>query len=212
MDNKNKVEEPAISYDGKEPITDISLLDFDKLYTYAHYLTWQFKERVELIKGRLFKMSPAPLVRHQRILGELYMPFANYLKGNPCLVFLAPFDVRFPKDKNDKYPYTVVQPDICVICDPNKLDEKGCHGAPDLIVEILSPSTSSKDTHEKFRLYEEFGVQEYWIVDPSNNLLDIFLLDENGKYTLLGKFDKTDTVPVSLFPDLFIELKEVFEE
>ena len=152
-----------------EKITNINQLNLNKLYTYADYLTWQFQERVELIKGKIFKMSPAPLNIHQAISINLIRDMSVFFKGNNCVIRHAPFDVRLiKKTAKDQEIETVVQPDICVICDREKLDDRGCIGAPDLIVEILSPSTKNKDIKDKFELYEQNEVREYWIVDPNN--------------------------------------------
>src|SRR5215217_1614082 len=148
-------------------ITDINQLDLEGTYTYADYLLWRFEERLELIKGKIFKMSPAPNRRHQTILGHLHLPIGSFFKNHYCQVFLAPFDVRLPKknqNTSDGKIYTVVQPDLCIICDESKLDDRGCLGAPDLIVEILSPGNSRKEMDNKFELYEECGVREYWLV------------------------------------------------
>ncbi len=207
---KNKAEEPSPGYE--MPITDISKLDMDKVYNYAHYLSWKFNERVELIKGKIFKMSPAPNRNHQGISGNLFMPLKAFLTVHNCKVYAAPFDVRFPNNPDDKNPYTVVQPDICVICDLTKLDDKGCVGAPDMIIEILSPSTAAKDVKDKFELYEEHGVKEYWIVDPENNILDIFLLNDTNKYQLKGKFNAEQRVVVNSIPGLEINLAEIFAD
>ncbi|GAK55283.1 hypothetical protein U27_02115 [Candidatus Vecturithrix granuli] len=196
-------------------IHDISALDTNKIYTYSDYLTWQVQERLELIKGRLFKMSPAPMRYHQELSGALFGEFRNYLKGKPCKVFHAPFDVRLPKSQielRDKQIYTVVQPDIVVVCDHAKLDRKGCLGAPDLIVEILSPSTAAKDVKDKFVVYEEAGVQEYWIVYPGEHVLEVFKLDEHRKYQLERIYTREDTVEVGIFKDFSIDLREIFEE
>lgn len=211
---ENKVQEPVLGYGDSTGgvVTDFDVLDLSKLYTYANYLTWRFNERVELIKGKIFKMSPAPARRHQAIAVRIVSDFEHFLRRKMCKVYPAPFDVRLPSNANDKNPYTVVQPDICVICDSNKLDDKGCFGAPDLIVEILSPFTSAKDTSEKFELYQEHGVGEYWIVDPSNNVIDIFLLDNVGKYQLKGKYNVKHCICPQLFPELKINLTEVFED
>ena len=136
-------------------IQNASLLDVNKMYTYADYLTWHVQEQLELIKGRLFKMSPAPLRYHQELSGALYRELSVYLQRKSCKVFHAPFDVRLPtsqEKQNDTQIDTVVQPDIVVVCDTSKLDRRGCVGAPDLIIEILSPSTAAKDVKEKFHL------------------------------------------------------------
>lgn len=132
---------------------DVKEPDLSGTYTYADYLTWEWDQLAELIHGKIYKMSPAPGSRHQRILGDLHIPLGNYFRGKKCQVFLAPFDVRLPglsKRKNNREIITVVQPDLCVICDPSKIDERGCLGAPDWIIEILSKYTSSKDLSIKF--------------------------------------------------------------
>lgn len=196
-------------------ITDISILDSKKLYTYADYLTWQVQERLELIKGRLFKMSPAPLRYHQELSGALHREFSTYLKRKPCKVFHAPFDVRLPRSNDercDEQIYTVVQPDITVVCDRTKLDRRGCLGAPDLIIEILSPSTAAKDVKDKFQLYEESGVREYWVVHPEEALIDVFTLDEQRKYQLERIYTRQDVMAVGIFEDFNLDLAEIFEE
>lgn len=196
-------------------ITDISLLDFNKTYTYADYLQWQIKERLELIKGRLFKMSPAPATYHQEISSRLHGEIRYFLKKKKCKVFYAPFDVRLPKKQtssNDEKIHTVVQPDICVICDPEKLDVRGCLGAPDMIIEILSPGTAGKDLNEKFYLYEESGVKEYWVVYPGENVLEIFLANEEQKYVSTGRYTRKDKVSVHVLDGLEIDLSEIFDE
>ncbi len=190
-------------------ITDINQLDLSKSYTYADYLTWQFDEMVEIIKGKIFKMSPAPSTKHQDISVNLTRELSVFLKKKPCKLFAAPFDVRFLKNIEDKTITTVTQPDLCVICDPAKIDERGCVGAPDFIIEILSPATKSKDIHEKFDLYQEFGVSEYWIVDPLSQIVDVFLL-KDGNYQLKGKYTNDDKIEVHTLPGLEIELNDIF--
>ena len=174
-----------------KPITDISQLDFKKQYTYADYLTWQFSERVELIKGWLYKMSPAPRRVHQEIEGNLYFELRKFITHKVCKIYQSPFDIRLIKNKGQKNQEikTVVQPDISVICDLDKLDDVGCLGAPDLIIEILSDSTAKKDYNEKFNLYEENGVKEYWIANPASHTIEIFSL-MNDKYESLGLFNE----------------------
>jgi len=197
-----------------KPITDISQLDFKKQYTYADYLTWQFSERVELIKGWIYKMSPAPRRLHQKVEGILHVKFWTFFEHKSCEVYQSPFDVRLTKNKGqDDEINTVVQPDICVICDIEKLDDAGCLGAPDLIIEILSDSTAKKDYNEKFNLYEENQVKEYWIVNPASQTIEIFSLMDD-KYESIGLFNEKDgveTVQGNLFPDLKIELKTIFK-
>ena len=198
-------------------ITDISQLDFNKQYTYADYLTWQFNERVELIKGWLHKMTPAPKRKHQRISAEVEFLLMGFIKKEnlDCNVYYAPFDVRLIKNKTKSSEiYSVVQPDICVVCDKSKLDEYGCLGAPDMIIEILSPSTSKKDYNEKFHLYEENGVKEYWIINPDAESVEVFVL-ENEKYFSRGVYNKLDGsthVDVQIFDNLSMSLQEIFQE
>jgi Uma2 family endonuclease len=142
-------------------------LDVNKVYTYADYFRWTFEERLELIKGKIFEMSPAPNRIHQKLSGDIYGQLWSFLKGNKCQVFAAPFDVRLPrKSKADKDILTVLQPDICVICNPSKLDDRGCIGAPDIVVEILSPGNNAKELKNKYEVYEESVVKEYWVVSP----------------------------------------------
>jgi Uma2 family endonuclease len=198
-----------------EKITDISQLDFSKQYTYADYLTWQLKERVELIKGWLYKMSPAPSRKHQRILSIVFNQMFNFLEQKNCQVYTAPFDVRLVKNKGqkDKEIDTIVQPDICVVCDEAKLDARGCSGSPDLVVEILSPSTGKKDYNEKYFLYEKNGVREYWIINPDAESVEIFHL-QKGEYNSIGVFGEYDLegdVSSQIFPDLTLKLSELFK-
>jgi Uma2 family endonuclease len=193
-------------------ITSISQLDLNKKYTYADYLTWQFDEMVELIKGKILRMSPAPLRRHQRISLILTSELYNFFKNKKCEVYEAPFDVRLIKNKENGQIETVVQPDICVICDLDKLDELGCVGSPDLIVEIVSKSSKKRDYHDKFDLYEENGVLEYWIVDPDAKSVDVFVL-EDEKYIHKGVyFNEVDVIPCTLFPEFQVSWKEIFAE
>lgn len=195
-------------------ITSIDQLDLNKQYSYADYLTWQFTERVELIKGYLLKMA-APNTFHQTVSGELSRQLSNYFHKNPCRFFSAPFDVRLYNRKKsllaDKDIFTVVQPDMCVICDKTKLDTRGCNGSPDFIIEILSPSNSKIDLKDKFALYEANGVLEYWIVAPYEKYVQQFVL-ENDKYYLHEVYSETENAIPFLFPDLQIYLPDVFEE
>lgn len=154
-------------------------------YSYADYLDWDDGERWELINGEAWNMSPAPNRRHQQISMLLSVDISNFLKGQTCEVYAAPFDVRFPSDKEtaDNNIFNVVQPDLVVVCDRGKLDDRGCIGAPDLVVEIQSPSTSFKDESQKFLLYEQSGVREYWLINPMAQTLMVYILD-NGKFEL----------------------------
>ncbi len=194
-------------------VTDINQLDLNGTYTYADYLLWRIEERLELIKGKIFKMSPAPSLRHQKVSGRLHLEMGQFFKNHYCQIFYAPFDVRLPRKDSlasDGKIFTVVQPDLCVICDENKLDEKGCLGAPDLVIEILSPGNSKKEMNEKFDLYEETGVREYWMVEPAENAVYIYILNEDGKY--IGLKPVTSMLKSSIFPDLEINLEEIFQQ
>lgn len=153
-------------------------------------------------------MIPAPSRLHQEILGKLFLAIGNILSGSSCNTYLAPFDVRLPQ-KNGRED-TVVQPDICIVCDESKLDKKGCNGAPDLIIEILSPSTASKDLKEKYMLYEAAGVLEYWTVDPVDGLINVYVLDKNGKYQAFKPYTVHENVVSRTIPDLEIDLKGIF--
>ncbi len=188
-------------------------LKLDERFTYGDYLTWDDGERWELIDGVPYNMSPAPRLRHQAISRELLTEFSLYLRGKQCQVFAAPFDVRLPEaDENDDLVETVLQPDLSVICDRTKLDEAGCRGAPDLIIEILSPATAHKDLKVKFDRYERAGVREYWIVDPAGETVQLFTVGCNGKYGRPELFGAGDRVKVGLFPELKIDLAVVFAE
>lgn len=195
-------------------ITNFDQLDLTKQYTYADYLKWQFKERLELIKGYIYKMSPAPSRRHQAISWNLSGQIWSQLKDHPCRAYSAPFDVRLPiKDKKSNQEITtVLQPDICLICDLTKLDDRGCLGAPDLVIEVLSPGNSLREIDQKFNVYEESGVREYWVVYPEYGHVIIFLLDESGKF--IGQHPKNngELLYSTVFPGLVINLSEVFAE
>jgi len=189
-------------------------LDESKRYTYADYLTWLDDKRRELINGFIHLMS-APMRVHAQIsvvLSSLIHTFIKKEKGK-CRIYYAPFDVRLPKNNEtaDDKIFDVVQPDICVICNLSKLDEKGCIGAPDLVVEVLSPSTLKYDWNYKFNLYEAAGVREYWIVDPIAKGVNVFLLQPDGKYDLGSVYACNQKVPVHIFEGLEIDLNELFE-
>jgi Uma2 family endonuclease len=184
----------------------------EKTYSYADYLTWKFDEYVELIRGKISRMG-APLRAHQfassNIFGELYV----FLKNHQCHVYAAPFDVRlhnFKKSAKDKDVKTVVQPDICVVCDLSKLDKRGCVGAPDLIVEILSKGTQKKDYSEKLELYEQNLVKEYWIVSPQDRILMAFDLNENNKYQFRKVYTDDEKVPSSVLEGFELDMNKVF--
>lgn len=184
-------------------------LDLTKKYTYSDYLLWQFSERVELIKGYIRQMSPAPSMVHQTISMNLSVALARNFKKKPCRFFAAPFDVRLPL-KTESKETTVVQPDLCVVCDASKLDARGCKGAPDLIIEIISPNNSKHDIDTKFKLYQEAEVLEYWIVAPTEKIVLVYSL-VNGTYIGLQPFGMNQQIESRLFPDLQMSVVDVFE-
>lgn len=190
-------------------VKNLSDLDLTKTYTYSDYLLWQLSERVELIKGFILKMSPAPSRKHQTISQNLNWKIYSYFENKNCSVYVAPFDVRLPVASGQKNS-TVVQPDLCIICDQNKLDDKGCDGAPDLIIEILSPHNSKHDVDTKFNLYQESGVKEYWIVEPEERIVLVYTLKDN-KYIGLKPFSETEIIKSPLFPEMKITVEAVFK-
>ena len=208
------------------PITDIRQLDPHATYSYADYLTWQFTELVELIRGKIARRMSAPTDQHQVVVGELYRRLANLLYRQPCQVRTAPYDVRLVKLGTPTHPadaavHTVVQPDVCVICDPTKIEKRGCLGAPDLIIEVTSPGTATRDWKDKFDLYEENGVGEYWIVDPAGQSLSVFVLvadtadtadtaDAAAHYRLVGEYAGPGPVPCHTLPALGLEWTDLF--
>lgn len=197
-------------------ITQLSQLDLSASYSYADYLTWQLDEAIELIKGKISLMSPAPNVKHQSLSMNLSGQMFGYFRHKACRVFAAPFDVRlYDRRKSilaSKDIFTVVQPDLCVICEPDKLDEQGCNGAPDWIIEIVSKSSSKKDAQIKHSLYAESGVSEYWLVFPYEAIIEQFILDGQGGYQLARIFAGDDLATPDLFPDLSIALSELFAD
>lgn len=185
----------------------------NKLFTYDDYLNWPDSERWELIYGRAYDMSPAPDTAHQLITMELVFQFKarlNELEKN-CKVIAAPFDVRLPlRDEKQEDIENVVQPDISIICDTGKLDEKGCLGAPEMIIEVLSPSSSRRDRIDKFNLYEVVGVKEYWLVSPYERIVEVFVLGEDGKYGRPNIYSDQETAQVQILKDLKIDLSTIF--
>ncbi|HVJ48890.1 Uma2 family endonuclease [Desulfitobacterium sp.] len=182
----------------------------DKKYTYADYLTWPENERWEIIDGTAY-MQSAPTWQHQSISRELLLQFGEYLRNRPCQVFAAPFDLRLPEsEEKDEDVTSVLQPDITIVCDSSKLKGTGYYGTPDLIIEIISPSTGKMDRLYKFNKYEKAGVKEYWIVEPENKLVSVFIQQENQRYGRPDVYSEEDKIKVSIFPDLVIDLKPVF--
>jgi Uma2 family endonuclease len=184
----------------------------DRLYLYRDYKGWPEDERWELIDGVAWNMSPAPAVRHQAILGELHIQVAPHVKGTRCRVFLAPFDVLLPESagqREDDVP-NVVQPDLTGICDASRITERGCFGAPDWVVEILSPWTLKKDLDAKFALYERNGIREYWVIDPGSRTVHVYRLEASGKYGDPVILERNADITCPLETGIVVHLAEVF--
>jgi Uma2 family endonuclease len=185
----------------------------DARYTFADYLQWTGDARWELIDGVAYNMTPAPSRRHQKISGELFLQFGLFLRGKRCEAYDAPFDVRLPKPgESDETTNTVVQPDLVVVCDPSKLDDRGCKGAPDLVIEILSPDSVARDQKEKFLLYEQAGVLEYWLVHPTDRIVTVFHRGADGAYGRPAVYTPGERIRVGVLPELEIDLAAVFGE
>src|SRR5699024_9348292 len=180
--------------------------------SYLYYLTWDEDEIFELIHGELFIMSLAPSLQHQQRFGYFFNDFSSFLEHFECEVYFAPFDVRLvAENKSNDNITNVVQPDLTVVCDKDKLDDQGCSGSPDLIIEVLSPSFIKIDRWDKYKLYEKAGVQEYWLVDPINQAVEVHYLD-GTQYGFQGVFTEEDTVSVQILPELTLHLNEIFNE
>ncbi|MEY3807270.1 MAG: hypothetical protein RI893_246 [Pseudomonadota bacterium] len=198
-------------------ITQLSQLDLNGTYSYADYLTWQLEDAVELIRGKIMAMSPAPSLKHQSIITNLGGSLYQYFHKRPCKLFYAPFDIKLYDSRKSKLTdqdvYSVVQPDLCVICDKEKLTEQGCNGSPDWIIEVLPPGNTKKEMRIKFDLYQENGVIEYWLVYPYEQAVYQFVLDQDTeKYQLFAMHAGDDIAKPYLFPELHIDLADVFAE
>ena len=198
-------------YDDDGNLQTVEEPSADYTYTYADYLKWQWEERVELFKGKLMKMA-APNTMHQVLVGKLYLKFGVFLEHKKCNVYVSPFDVRLPvqNKKRDNEITTVVQPDLCVVCDEKKIDRRGCCGAPDIMIEILSPGNTKKELQNKFELYEEAGVQEYWLVYPEEQCVIIYTL-VGGNYIGKKPFGEGSTITTSVLPGLNIPVSDLFK-
>ncbi len=180
-------------------------------FTYRDYLHWAEDERWELIEGRAFAMSPAPGLAHQTVVGEIFLQIGGFLADKPCRAFVAPFDVRLPQGAEaDQEVTSVVQPDILVVCDESKLDERGCRGAPDWIIEVLSPTTAAKDQIEKLALYEKHGVREYWPVHPTDRVLSVYRSGPDGCFGRAEVRETKGQYAVAQFEGLEIDWDRVF--
>ncbi len=187
--------------------------DLSGEYSAQDYLRWRFEGYVELIKGKIFRMSPSPADPHQALSAELSYLFHGYLKGHPCTFRNAPYDVYLIKEGQDfKKTKNIVQPDIAIICDKQKITYRGCVGSPDFVLEILSPSTRKKDLTLKMDLYEEYGVKEYWAVSITERLFIVNRLDTNGKYTSQKTYTEGATIAPLDFTKLEVDIAKVFKE
>lgn len=190
----------------------MSLPEEKRMYTYADYLAWSEEERIEIINGTpMLQASPSRV--HQEILSELHRQIANYLVDKEYKVYPAPFHVvlepgESTQDQGNKVD--VVEPDLTIICDLSKLDDRGCQGNPDMVIEITSPSTARRDKVEKFNKYEQAGIKEYWIVEPTEKIVSVYTLQDNDRFGRPDLYTEEDQVKVTLFEDLVIELRMVF--
>jgi len=189
-----------------------NILASNSLYTYQDYLSWPSDERWEIIDGIAYNMTPAPSSNHQRVIRELATIFNNFLRGKTCEIFPAPFDVRLPNQGEDEQlAMTVVQPDLSLICNKHLIDQHGCKGSPDLVIEVTSPSTMKIDLKIKFRRYEMAGVKEYWIVHPEGKTIVVYTLGLEGQYGRPNVYTADDQLPVNALPGLIINLLDVFQ-
>ncbi|MEI6875060.1 MAG: Uma2 family endonuclease [Spirochaetota bacterium] len=190
-------------------------LKMDDRFTYGQYRRWNDDQRWELIDGEAWAMS-SPSEWHQILFVRLVLAFGNFLEGKPCRLMAAPFDVLFPKrDEEDDEVDTVLQPDLLVFCDRSKLRSPNARGAPDLVVEILSPSTQRKDLNEKFRVYERAGVCEYWVVDPFARSLCLYRPGAPGRFDrgeLHERSDRPERVESRVLEGFSIDMQKLFAE
>jgi len=213
MDKIDKEKKSKVKpYDFKEPeITQFNELDLYGTYSYAQYLLWKFEDRVELIRGKVFKMA-APNTDHQDVAGNLFNELTNFLKAKNCRAYIAPCDVRFPQQSTeDDAIFTVLQPDVFVLCDKNKREYRGFIGAPDLVVEVRSPGNSEKAIALKFDIYQEFGVREYWFINPVKLTLLKYVLKSDGLYNAGTTYTKEEVVTSDVLTGFSISLKAVFD-
>jgi Uma2 family endonuclease len=190
-------------------IGSMNLAERAEWYSYQDYLSWPEGERIEVIQGVPYAMSPALRREHQRLVSAIHGQLFQALRGAPCEVYPAPFDVKLSQDAEDDRP-TVVQPDLTVICDPDKLTEQGMTGAPDLVIEIVSPDSGFHDRGRKFDLYRDAGVREYWIVDPDERVVEVYRLETEGSYRRVGAFGDADTITAAVTDRIVVDLAEVF--
>ncbi|NQX67508.1 Uma2 family endonuclease [Paenibacillus alba] len=185
----------------------VSNPDEKKIHTFQDWQTWD--GAWELINGKPYNMSPAPTSLHQFIVGELHFALRAYFQNQSCYVFVAPFDIFFSESDNYESPDHVTQPDLSVVCSKDQITKNGCLGAPTLIIEVLSPSTALKDFNEKFNLYQKYGVQEYWIVDPGNQTVHVYSL-QDGSYQIRQLYTEQETIQSNVFKELHVPMPHLF--
>jgi Uma2 family endonuclease len=191
-------------------VSKVAEIDLSGIYSYAEYYRWKSQDRLELINGKIFRMNPASSLTHQRWCGYLYVKLYEYLADQKGEVFLAPFDVRLPDRSNrDDDIFTVVQPDILIVSNPEQLDERGCLGAPDIVIEVLSDGNNWRELIDKFKVYEAAGVKEYWIINPRRRHFFIYTLDEYGRLKSEGANMYNNGVLSTVLPGFKINLKEL---
>lgn len=194
----------------EQHISKVAEISLSQIYSYANYLGWKSEDRLELIRGQVFKMSPLTSATHQRWCGFMYAKLYEYLSDKEAEVFIAPLDVRLPdRSGQNRDIFTVVQPDIFIVCDADKLEENGCLGAPDIVIEILSDGNNWRELTDKFRVYEEAGVKEYWIINPKRKHFFVYRLDKYHRFQSEGANLYSDGRLSSVFPDFKLNLKEL---
>ncbi|MCR8633350.1 Uma2 family endonuclease [Paenibacillus radicis (ex Xue et al. 2023)] len=181
--------------------------DEKNFHTYQDWLTWEGSW--ELINGKAYNMSPAPTSLHQFIVGELHFALRTFFQNRSCYVFVAPFDVLLSESEEYESPDHVTQPDLFVVCSKGQIAKNGCHGAPTLIIEVLSPSTALKDFNEKFNLYQKYKVQEYWIVDPGNRTAHVYSL-QDGSYQARHLYTEQEAIQSIVIKDLQVPMSRLF--
>ncbi len=197
---------------GKEKKNMENLALQQRKYTYEDLQNFEDEKRYELINGELYLMS-SPTTLHQKIIGEIHGQLYNYLKGKKCQSFVSPLDVCLSGVRNPKKEYNVVQPDILVVCDENKItNNMGIQGAPDLIIEVLSPTSKKHDTFVKYNLYQYYGVKEYWIIDGEVGVIYQYIINEKNIYTLPKTYEITENIKVNILKDCTISLKNIIEQ
>lgn len=195
----------------KDQHSEVKEPDMSRSYTARDYLQWRFEGLYELIRGKVSRMTPAPSSGHQKVSMKLIQLFLKNWKQNSCELFHAPFDIFLVKNGQAwEDTDVVVEPDLCIICDKEKITERGCIGSPDFVLEILSKSSAAKDLREKFEIYQEYQIPEYWIVDPFNQSVIRNIL-ERSRYEIQRTAVKDDIIAPVHFPELELKVSDLFK-